>query len=59
MEAEDKEQRQAADSAREYDKHDALLAASAKLLAEMQSLLERAHALDIRNVEILKKLNST
>ena len=56
---EDKKQHQAADSAKEYDKHDALLAASAKLLAEMQSLLERAHALAIQNVEIPKKLNST
>jgi hypothetical protein len=57
MQAEDKQERQATDSPSEYDKHDALLAASAKLVAEMQSLLERARALGNQNVEILKKLN--
>jgi hypothetical protein len=59
MEAEDKKRHQAADLSVEFEKYDALLAASAKLIAEMQSLLERAYALDRQNVEILKKLNST
>jgi hypothetical protein len=57
MEMEEEKRRQATDSPSEYDKHDALLAASAKLVAEMQSLLERARALSNQNVEIIKKLD--
>jgi hypothetical protein len=59
MALEDNEQRKPADRAAGDQEHDALLAASAKLVAEMQSLLERAHSLHIQNVEILKKLKTT
>jgi hypothetical protein len=59
METEEEKRRQTTDSPSEHDKHDAVLAASAKLVAEMQSLLERARALSNQNVEILKKLDTT
>ena len=59
MALKDHEQRKSADTAAEDQEHDALLAASTQLVAEMQSLLERAHSLHIQNVEILKKLKST
>jgi hypothetical protein len=52
MELEDGEQRQLADPDREDQKHHALLAASARLIAELESLLDRSQAL-------LKKLDST
>lgn len=56
MEAEDKRQSEV-EVARDYEEHDALLAASAKLVAEMQALLERAYAL--QKVGIRRTLNST
>jgi hypothetical protein len=55
----DWEQVQSADPKREDQEHDARLAASARLLAEMESLLDRAKSRYLRHVENLKKLNST
>jgi hypothetical protein len=56
---EPEEQRQSEDLERKDREHDARLAASARLVAEMESLVERAYSLHNKNVEILKKLNST
>ena len=55
----DWEQVQSANPKREDQEHDARLAASARLVAEMESLVERAYSLHNQNVEILRKLNST
>ena len=55
----DWEQVQSADPKREDQEHDARLVASARLLAEMESLLDRARSRYLRHVENLKKLNST
>ena len=49
----DWEQVQSANPKREDQEHDALLAASAKLLAEMESLLDRATRY-LRHVQNLK-----
>ena len=55
----DWEQVQSADPNREDQEHNARLVASARLLAEMESLLDRAKSRYLRHVENLKKLNST
>ena len=55
----DCEQVQSANPKREDQEHEARLAESARLLADMESLLDRAKSRYLRHVENLKKLNST
>ena len=59
MERKDGEQASSVDRKAEDQEHDARLAASARLVAEMESLVERAYSLHNQNLEILRKLNST
>jgi hypothetical protein len=59
MERKDGEQASSVEGKAEDQEHDARLAASAKLLAEMESLLNRAKSVYTRHIENLEKLKNT